>query len=387
MNNTYSLFVNHRFAAYKYRNALMPDAFLLRFVIFFFLACASLCGTNAHSTPVCIPQGFDIFPTMPATISLGKINYAGGDKLLYESSVTANATGACSNLPNATLDFVTFPTSIFTDTVAPFILAPSTAAKVTMVYSSRSTFSTPSPAYYTMLFYYYITVSCTGSTITAQIINTDTFRVTGLQSCSGYTVNYKVSIYQNDAYVPTGNYTTAVESRGIRVRANLLDDRTGTLATANTALSSIGGSVGLRFISGAYCSYSLSTSTLYLGTLSDLDILKLDTSRPYTINIQNCQNATGRQVSVFWRFANPHPSDSSLMLNSAAGGASGVGARTYCSGLVARHNEQLQMTASLQGNLSIACYGILDPAPGVSNAWQIRPGAFSGVAYLVFQFQ
>ena len=387
MNNTYSLFANHRFAAYQYRNALVPDAFLLRLFVFLIIACASLYGTKAHSGPVCIPQGFEIFPSMPSAISLGKITYNGGTKLLYDSSVTAAATSSCSNSPNATLDFVTLPTRQFDDTVVLSARGDTYPWRAKFMYSTRSTFGSPF-GYYSMMLYYYITIDCRpGEVVFGQIINNDTFRVTGLQSCSSYTVDYRVSIYQNDTYVPIANFTTVVESLGIRMRTNLLDDRTGTLATVSTSLRTLTRSNSLKLMSGVYCTYSLSTSTVDLGTWSSLDLLNYDTSRAYTINMQNCQNASGRQVSVFWRFDNPDPGDDSVMLSSVAGGASGVVARTACSGTVVRHNQPLVISANLQGNLSVACSAELLPARGVSTVGQIAPGRFRGIAYLVFQFQ
>jgi type 1 fimbria pilin len=120
--------------------------------------------------------------------------------------------------------------------------------------------------------------------------------------------------------------------------------------------------------------------------LADYEILRSVTPKSYTINLQNCQNAIGRQVSIFWRFANPDSSDSSAIANSVAGGASGVVAQTSCAGALARHNQQIALANNLQSNQRVNCSAALIPAPGVNNTSQITPGQFSGTAYLVFQF-
>ena len=387
MNNTYSLFANYRFAAYQYRDTLMRDAFLLRLFIFLLMACASLCGTKAHSATVCIPQGFEVFPSMPTTISLGQITYNGGPKLLYESSVSAAPTSRCSNSPNATLEFNTsYDTTHFNNTVLRGFKGTDTAARVTFMYSSRSAFATPEGLYYSMLFYYYITVDCTGATISGEVVGLNV-KVYGLASCRSYTVDYRVSIYQNDTYIPPNNFVSATESNGIRIRTAISADTLSTQGVQRAAISTISGSNTLKLISGVYCTYSLSTSTVDLGTWSSLNLLNSDTSKDYTVNMRNCRNTTGRQVSVFWRFDNPDPSDSSRMLNSIAGGASGVVAQTACAGTVVRHNQPLVISANLQGNLSVDCSAKLVPAAGVSTVGQITPGRFRGIAYLVFQFQ
>ena len=388
MDNTYSLFANYRFAAYQYRDTLMPDTLLLRLFIFLLMACASLCGTKAHSATVCIPQGFEVFPSMPTTISIGQINYFGGPKLLYDSSVTAAPTNICSNSPNATLEFnASYATDNFNDLVMRSIKGGDTSARVTFMYSSRSSFAIPPQGtFYSMLFYYYITVDCTGAAISGEVVGLN-FKVYGLAACRSYTVDYRVSIYQNDTYIPPNNFVSATESRGVRIRAGISADRLGTQGVSRAAISTISGSNTLKLTSGVYCTYSLSTSTVDLGTWSSLNLLNSDTSKAYTINLQNCQNTSGRQVSVFWRFENPDPSDSSRMLNSIADGASGVVAQTACAGTAARHNGRLQLSASLQGDLSIDCSAKLVPAAGVSTVGQITPGRFRGIAYLVFQFE
>jgi hypothetical protein len=239
---------------------------------------------------------------------------------------------------------------------------------------------------------YFITVACTGASISAQIVTTyssfDTFRVTGLSSCSQYTVNYKLSISQNDGFNPPTTFlTVGGATNGIRMRATVWADESGLPAQqVGTWLTNITASTTLKLISGVYCTYSLSPSTIDFGTLADYEILRSVTPKSYTINLQNCQNAIGRQVSIFWRFANPDSSDSSAMTNSVAGGASGVVAQTSCDGALARHNQQVALANNLPSNLSVNSSAALVPAPGVNNTRQITPGRFSGSAYLVFQF-
>jgi hypothetical protein len=236
-----------------------------------------------------------------------------------------------------------------------------------------------------------------GASITAQIVNTYgsslTFRVTGLPSCSQYTVNYKLSVSQNDGFVPSPAFlTVGGATNGIRVRPSVWSDNVpstayeGSSTRVGTYMSYVTGSQTLKLISGVYCTYSLSPSTIDFGTLVDYEILRSVTPKSYTISLQNCVNASGRQVSIFWRFANQDSSDSSAITNSVVGGASGVVAQTSCANALARHNQQIALASNLQGDLTISCSAALVPATGVNNTRQITPGRFSGTAYLVFQF-
>jgi len=401
MNNIYSLFARHRLAAFNY-SRIFARVFLPQFFVFVLIAWTSLYSAQAHSAQVCPPQGFDAFPSMPATISIGKINAGGGAKVLYESSLTASTASPCSSSSSATLDFIPLYSDLFSDTIALTIVGAKTASTVQFMYSARSTLGVPTgTGNYSIVLNYYITVTCTGASITAQIVSTygstSTFRVTGLPSCSQYTVNYKLSILQNDGFVPADTVLTAGGStNGIRMRAtvwsnsSLSDTYGGSPTQVATYLTYVPGSTALKLISGVYCTYSLSPSTIDFGTLANYEIMRSLTPKPYSINLQNCMNASGRQVSIFWRFANPDSGDSSAMTNSVAGGASGVVAQTSCTNALnalARHNQQIAIASNVSGNLTISCSAALVPAPGVNNSNQITPGRFSGSAYLVFQFQ
>jgi len=86
--NTNSSVPNHRFATLNCRG-IFTRVFLSQFFVFVLLAWCTLYSTQAHSAPVCLPQGFDAFPSMPASISIGQISAGSGAKVLYESSVTA----------------------------------------------------------------------------------------------------------------------------------------------------------------------------------------------------------------------------------------------------------------------------------------------------------
>ena len=117
MNNTNSPFIYHLLAACN-RRRIFARVLLPQFFVFLLIAWTSLYSAQAHSAQVCPPQGFDAFPSMPATISIGKINAGGGAKVLYESSLAVSPIGPCSSSSSATLDFVPLYSELFSDTIA-----------------------------------------------------------------------------------------------------------------------------------------------------------------------------------------------------------------------------------------------------------------------------
>lgn len=385
MSNTYLAPAMHRFAATHGHSVCKHKFFLLRCFILVVAAWASLYCNKAHSATVCMPQGYDLFPTMPDIISMSQGPFGGGDKMLFDTSVTAGATSACSNDPNVALDFIIPALDVFTYLDSTDIYPQASLSRVKMVYSAKSPLGALTPANYALILYLYIVVECSGANITADVITSGQFRVTGLSACNRFTVTYQVSIYQNNTAYTAPNLTSIREggTRGYRLRASLLDGRLNTLASQLTTLS---GSPIVRYMVGVYCTYSLSRNTVPVGNINDYAMLTDNFGNTFTINVQNCQNATGRQLSIFWRFDNPDPGDSSRMQNSAAGGTDSVVGRVDCGGTLARHNQQLVISTNLQGNTSFNCYAGIVPRSSITHYTQIQPGPYKGIAYLVFQF-
>jgi len=385
MNTSYLIPGSNTLAATHGRSEVKQSIFWLRFFIMLFAAWALLYSSKAYSGQVCMPQGFSIFPSMPGTISLSDGPFGGDFKLLYDTTATAGATSVCTDNADAALDFVMPPLDVFTYEDTTDIWPSASRSRVKLVYTAKTPPSVLTSTYYALMLYYYIEVKCSGANIAAQVVTNGQFRVTGLANCASYTVNYQVSIYQNNGSTPPSTYAFLKESgtRGYRLRTTL-SDGSGQVGTNMTTLS---GSPNVRYVAGRYCTYSLSRSTVPVGDINHYDLLTYYFGNDFSINIRNCQNATGRTVSVFWRFGNPYPGDSSLMLNSASGGSDSVVGRVDCGGAVARHNERLQLAVVPEGGISVNCYAAIVPHPSISHYTQIQPGPYRGTAYLVFQFE
>ena len=381
MNNKYILFASRRLATSSYRSGINIDVLALRCIIFLLMVCASLYCAKANSAQVCIPLGFGVFPSMPTTFNLKYVS--GADKLLYEEFATATAAGSCSSQSNAVLEFQLPGTRLFTRNPGIGQIDTGDPSKVKAGYSATTPqFGTLSPSNYVLRLNIYINVTCQGANIAATI-NGDIFRVTGLSQCTSYSVSYKVEILQNTAAPLTSGYSQAVEDLGIKIKIALLNNNISQAAVTSTIPSSS----NLKFTTGLYCSYSLSNSIIAFGTVADYEIFRPIGNKLYTINTVSCQGIIGNNLNIFWRFANPHPTDDSMMLNEVAGGASGVVAQTTCSGRAARHNQSIRAATNIPANdLTISCTASLVQAPEVSDRSDIRAGRFSSSATLVFQF-
>jgi len=149
------------------------------------------------------------------------------------------------------------------------------------------------------------------------------------------------------------------------------------------------------FQSNIACTYALSSTSLDLGTYSNVNIFRqTNTPVAFNINTSGCTGIGGSGTThglyVFWNFDAADPNDSTILANTSSGtnAAVNVGAKISCNSgtAIARDNTLVQLIAIARSSNSLACTASLVPTSNVINPNEIRPGNFTSSATLTFQF-
>ena len=370
-----------------------------------FLGCLLFTGAiaftqNVHSREICLPFSLDVLPAMPPTISLTNAALT-ADRVLYEAAKTNipkySGSPYCSSDPTATLRFTFLPSSLFVSAPQTIDIPQLSNPLVFKTASSKTTGVSLFATQYAMKLYQQIYIGCSGAVMTYNIILPNSVEYSNLTNClRDYTLNYTLSIFQNNAATILPGIITQTESVGFKLVVELYVNG----ALQSSISGTVPGSTNLIFNSGKYCTYTLSSPTLNYSTVSDLDLFydrnSANRIKRFSITSSNCSASTsgGGPARVFWRFDRAGTQPQYIATGSGTTSANVV-TQIDCTPApgesvtqTAADNTVMKMPLSTDNNLtrSLACTATLMKDPIVSRLSDITAGTYRGTAYLIFQF-
>jgi hypothetical protein len=375
--------------------------------LFFFLLLTLTLASSAWSADgrACLPNGFNSFSSInPNVINLKPT--ISSDELLSTQTVSDSFSTTCISDSTAELGFVFVENSLFVNSQAGFFAADvnlleETPTRIRVGYALRSrigdVFSTAGSPY-SLYINYYISISCAGGLSYVRKSN-DEFRIRGINSaaCNGnYSMTYKYEIYQNKEAALKSGYFSANTGTGFVLRSSLY--RNSSIATPqNTLATLIPSSNATVFQTNLSCIYSVSPSTIDLGSLANTSIFLANVrSRNFFINASNCTNTSGggrnHKIFVTFKFGAVDAGDATILTNNRTGSNAAVNVGlslscTFDNGEFAVQNNNLNLMKSIASvSNSIPCSVFMVPTSNVTNPNQIRPGSFNATATLTFIF-